>query len=192
LDHQQFDRAIEGVPAGSGGLILLPYLEGERMPPVPLGTGVLLGLRESTASPAHLARAAMEGVTLGLRYGLARMRRLGISPTEVRLIGGGAHSPVWRQIVADIFNVSVVCLRNQEGPAFGAALQAMRCSTGTDIRDLAHTHVVPDEETRQEPVGSRSAVYDNLYQVYEQLSRTLINSEVFDLHREFIRHRNGN
>jgi xylulokinase len=191
LDHQQYDQSVEGIPAGADGLILLPYLEGERMPSVPLGTGVLLGLRQSTASPAHLARAAMEGVTMGLRYGLAKLQQLGISPTEVRLIGGGARSPVWRQIVADVFNLPVVCLKNQEGPAFGAALQAMWCSTGTDIRGLARSYVVSDEETREEPIGSNPAVYERLYRVYEQLSRTLINSETFSLHRQFIRQEKG-
>lgn len=128
---------------------------------------------------------------MGLRYGLAKLQQLGISPTEVRLIGGGARSPVWRQIVADVFNLPVVCLKNQEGPAFGAALQAMWCSTGTDIRELARSYVVSDEETREEPIGSNPAVYDRLYRVYEQLSRTLINSETFSLHRQFIRQEKG-
>ena len=96
VNHLAFSEEVGKVAAGSDGLVLLPYLEGERMPPVPDGTGVLLGLRPSTSTPKHFARAAMEGVTMGLRYGLERLRRLGIMPDAIRLIGGGAKSPVWR------------------------------------------------------------------------------------------------
>src|SRR5690606_25725084 len=75
-DHKDMERSVRGVTPGSEGLILIPYLEGERVPSVPAGTGVLLGLRPATATPAHLLRSAMEGVTLGLRYGLDRMTEL--------------------------------------------------------------------------------------------------------------------
>ncbi len=62
-------------------------------------------------APAYIARAAMEGATLGLAYGLNRFRELGIEPTEIRLTGGGSKSAVWRQICADIFGVPTVCLQ---------------------------------------------------------------------------------
>ncbi len=76
-------------------------------------------------TPAHMARATMEGVTLGLLYGLHRMRTLGISPTEIRLTGGGGKSAVWRQICADVFGCRVVTLAESEGAALGAAIQAL-------------------------------------------------------------------
>ena len=63
--HEKFSATVARVPAGSGGLILLPYLEGERTPNVPAGTGVLLGVNQKTYTPDYLARAAMEGVTMG-------------------------------------------------------------------------------------------------------------------------------
>ena len=72
--HEKFSATIARVPAGSGGLLLLPYLEGERTPNVPAGTGVLLGVNQRTYSPEHLARAAMEGVTMGMNYGFAAAR----------------------------------------------------------------------------------------------------------------------
>ena len=69
----------------------------------------------------------MEGVTLGMNYGLRRLAELGVKPTQIRATGGGAKSKVWRQIMADIFNAEVVTLKVSEGAAYGAALQALWC-----------------------------------------------------------------
>jgi len=185
-NHEKFNQTIETVPPGSDGLFLIPFLEGERMPSVPAGTGVLMGLRPNTSTPAHLARAAMEGVTMGLRYGLDRMRELGISPKEVRLIGGGAKSRQWRQIAADIFNLDVVCPETEEGPAFGAALQAMWGHQKGTITDLCNEHLKLDESSRTHPSTSNTERYDELYDLYDQLSSQLTQSGIFDLHRKFL------
>ena len=123
--HAQLDEAVRDVPPGAGGLLFLPYLQGERTPNLPGGTGVFHGLTVRTMTPAHLARATMEGVTLGLAYGLHRMRTLGIAPTEIRLTGGGGKSAIWRQICADVFGCRVVTLAESEGAALGAAIQAL-------------------------------------------------------------------
>ena len=186
LDHAGFAEAAAAIAPGSDGLVLIPYLEGERMPPVPDGTGVLLGLRPATADPAHFARAAMEGVTLGLRYGLERMKKLGIETSELRLIGGGAKSPLWRQMAADIFSRPLVCPESEEGPALGAALQAFWADVGGDVRDLIAGQVRLNEATRHEPAAPAVEVYDRLYQVYTECSRTLISGPVFGSHRRFI------
>jgi xylulokinase len=125
--HPQMEEAILSVPPGADGLLFLPYLQGERTPNLPSSTGVFHGLTTRTMTPAHIARATMEGVTLGLAYGLQRMRTLGISPTEIRLTGGGSKSAVWRQICADVFQCRVVTLAESEGAALGAAIQALAC-----------------------------------------------------------------
>jgi xylulokinase len=89
--------------------------------------------------PAHLMRATMEGVTLGLAYGLDGLRQLGIVPTEIRLTGGGSKSAVWRQICADIFACRVVTLAEAEGAALGAAIQALAAvETKKSIREWAN------------------------------------------------------
>ena len=181
-----FDRQIEQVPAGSEGLLLLPYLEGERVPNSPKGTGVLLGIRPATASPPYLARAAMEGVTLGLKYGLERLKELGLAPNEIRLIGGGSRSRVWRGIAADVLGVTCVSPRNEEGPAFGAALQAAWCDQGGEITTLVKECVELDEATRQVPDQRLRSLYEELYEVYAKLSETLVESDVFPSHRRFI------
>src|SRR2546422_3321246 len=127
MDHATFEKAAARAKPGADGLILLPYLEGERTPNVPEGTGVFCGVTPKTFAAEHFARAAMEGVTLGMNYGLRRLAELGVKPKQIRATGGGAKSKVWRQIMADIFNTEVVTLKVSEGAAYGAALQALWC-----------------------------------------------------------------
>ena len=89
-DLGQLEASVTGAPSGAGGIIFLPYLVGERTPNLPNGVGVYHGLTTANMTAAHLARATMEGVTLGLAYGLNRFRSLGIKPSEIRLTGGGS------------------------------------------------------------------------------------------------------
>lgn len=158
-DHSAFNDRVASIPAGADGLLLLPYLTGERTPNLPDGCGVLHGLTTRNFTPAHLARAAVEGVTLGLGYGLQRFRELGVTPTEIRLTGGGSNSPAWRQVCADVFGVPVVCLQTGEGAGLGAALQAAWTfdrEQGSDasLADLADSVVKVDPSTRAEPRDS--------------------------------------
>src|SRR6266705_2757893 len=125
--HEKYAAESARVPAGANGLLLLPYFEGERTPNVPDGTGVWFGVNKKTFEAGHFARAAMEGVTLGMNYGLRRLVDLGVKPTQIRVTGGGAKSKIWRQIMADVFNTEVVTLKVSEGAAYGAALQALWC-----------------------------------------------------------------
>ena len=127
LDHTAFDQMVAKVPAGCDGMFLLPYLEGERTPNVPNGAGVYFGVNTHTFTAPHFARATMEGVTLGMNYGLRRLAQLGVKAKQIRATGGGANSQLWRQIMADVFNAEVVTLKVGEGAAYGAALQALWC-----------------------------------------------------------------
>ena len=176
--HGELEEAVEGVPPGSGGLILLPYLTGERTPNVPYGTGVLFGLNERTFSGGSMARAAMEGVTMGLNYGLNRLRELGIDPEEVRLTGGGSRNTAWRRIAADVFNADVVTLRIEEGAAYGAALQALwtyRSSMGekAEISEITDRFVEVDEANRVEPDSGNVEIYEELQTLQDSLSLDL-------------------
>jgi xylulokinase len=155
-DHTAFEHAVASVPAGADGLVFLPYLNGERTPNLPQGTGVLHGLTTENMHPAHFARAVVEGVTLGLAYGLQRFAELGIQPKEIRLTGGGSRSAVWRQICADVFGVPTVSLRSSEGAALGAAVQAAWThgsvnGNGTAFRELTRRLIEIDPESRCEP-----------------------------------------
>jgi len=150
-DHDRMDREIASVAPGADGLFFLPYLQGERTPNLPDACGVLHGMNALNTTPAHLARAVMEGVTLGMAYGLRRMEELGVRPEVIRLTGGGSNSVVWRQMCADIFGCPVVTLRSSEGAALGAAIQALATAEGADVAQLAARLAPVDEAGRVEP-----------------------------------------
>jgi len=117
-------EAAAQAPPGCEGLLFLPYLTGERTPyPDPNARGVFFGLTLRHRK-AHLTRAVLEGVSYGLRDSLELMRGLGLSIEQVRASGGGARSPLWRQILADVFDTEIVTVNVTEGAAYGAALLA--------------------------------------------------------------------
>jgi len=111
-------------PPGAEGLFFLPYLMGERSPHKdPFARGAFIGL-SFRHTKGHMVRAIVEGVTFALRDSLEIMRGLGARIEQVRLIAGGAKSPFWRQMVADVFGQAVVIPSNTEGAAMGAAILA--------------------------------------------------------------------
>lgn len=168
------DTAVASVEPGADGLCFLPYLNGERVPNLPSGCGVLHGLHTQNMSPAHIARAAMEGATLGLAYGLERFRAMDINPTEIRLTGGGSNSAAWRQIAADVFGTQVVTLATSESAGLGAAIQAARCAMGyPDYAELCERYVTLDESTRCAPVAAKVAVYRELLEKQAGLTQNL-------------------
>ena len=176
--HEELEQHVNAAPAGSDRLLFLPYLNGERTPNLPGGSGVFHGLNTETMTPAHLARATMEGVTLGLGYGLNRFRELGIQPTEIRLTGGGSKSAAWRQVAADIFGVPTICLASAEGAALGAAIQAAYASQAahgqpTTFRDLCERIVKLDEATRAKPNADHKELYAELLTRQGDLTRRL-------------------
>ena len=189
LDHAALSDAAASVATGADGLLLIPFFEGERTPNVPDATGVWIGIRPRTATAAHMARAAMEGATLGLNYGLNRLRALGVVPREIRLTGGGSRSPLWRQIAADVFDCPVVCPANEEGAAYGAALHALwvwghAIGAGRQIADITSDFVALDEATRVVPDHAAAARYRDLQEIFDQAARDLAGT--FASHRRFL------
>jgi sugar (pentulose or hexulose) kinase len=187
--HEKYASESSRIPAGSDGLLLLPYFEGERTPNVPDGTGVWFGVNGKTFEAAHFARAAMEGVTLGMNYGLRRLATLGVRPTQIRATGGGARSKVWRQIMADIFNAEVVTLKVGEGAAYGAALQALwawRLQVGEKvaISDITDKFVEVNASETAEPNPANTGIYSELQDLQDNLSASL--RKVFTQHRQFV------
>ena len=172
------EEVVAGSQPGSGGLLLLPYLGGERTPNVPEGTGVLYGVSADNLTAPNMARSAMEGVTMGLNYGFNRLRGLGIDPKEVRLTGGAARNRTWRSIAADVFNAEVACIGVEEGAAYGAALQSMwtyRRAGGerTSISDITDAFVKLDEGSRVRPNPENTELYSRLQRLQDHLSLDL-------------------
>lgn len=175
---KELETHLESAEPGAGGLVFLPYLQGERTPSLPKGCGVLHGITADNLTPANLARAAVEGATLGLAYGLSRFSAMGMKPNEIRVTGGGSRSRVWRQMVADAFGCPVVGLKTGEGAALGAALQAAWCwheteGEGCQLQELTERCVVPDEKQRCYPVPRQHALYADLLQKQTDLTRNL-------------------
>ena len=188
MDVKTFDAQVAKAKPGALGLMLLPYLEGERTPNVPDGTGVYLGVRAQTFNTECFARATMEGVTLGMNYGLNRLAELGVKPTQIRATGGGAKSKIWRQIMADVFNAQVVTLAVSEGAAYGAALQALwswRLQKGekVGINAITNQFVQVNKAETAEPNKKNVAIYRELQEMQDELSRTL--RPLFAKHRAF-------
>jgi xylulokinase len=187
--HEKYAAESARITAGSNGLLLLPYFEGERTPNVPDGTGVWFGVNQKTFEAGHFARAAMEGVTLGMNYGLRRLAQLGVKPTQIRATGGGAKSKVWRQIMADVFDTEVVTLKVSEGAAYGAALQALWCwrlkqGEKVSISDITDQFVELNNAETAQPNAKNSKVYEELQALQDQMSLSL--RETFARHRQFV------
>ncbi len=178
LGTDDFNRLAAEVPVGAGGLMLIPYIEGERVPDMPGGSGVWFGQRSHNATAAHFARAAMEGVALGMGYGLTHMVKLGITPREIRLTGGGSNSAVWRQIMADIWQTDVVSTTQTESAALGAAIQAawtwyQKTSPDMDISEITDAWVKMDEATRCAPIPGNRSLYRDMQHLHNNLSSAL-------------------
>lgn len=164
---EQLNALAEEVEPGAEGLYFLPYLSGERTPhPDPLARGVFFGLTLRHGR-GHMARAVMEGVSFGLRDALEIMRDLGLKPAEIISSGGGAKSPLWRQMLADIFASPITTVNASEGAAFGAAVLA---SVGVGIHpsvEQACKSMI--RETSLTESGPNQERYDQAYPIYHDL-----------------------
>jgi xylulokinase len=124
VGHAELSDLALSAPAGAGGLVLVPYLEGERTPDRPDATGALHGLQLGTMTPAHVARAAVEGLLCGLADGLDALEQQGARIERVLLVGGGARSEALRRIAPSVLGRPVLVPPPGEYVADGAALQA--------------------------------------------------------------------
>jgi xylulokinase len=155
-------------PAGSEGLLFLPYLTGERTPyPDPQARGAFVGLTLRHGK-THLVRSVLEGVSFGLRDSLELIKGLGVPITQVRASGGGARSAVWRQIQADVFGTELVLVNVTEGAAFGAALLAgVGAGAYQSVEEAVAATVKVTDRTL--PLATNVNEYEKLYSAYRGL-----------------------
>ena len=160
------------VPAGCEGLFFLPYLTGERTPHFdPEARGGWIGLTVRHGRE-HIFRSVLEGATFAMRDCLELVREMGTSLSEIRLSGGGARNPLWKQIQADIYGQDVCTINASEGPAFGAALLAQVGTGGfANVAEACDATIKVVETTRVEP--SAKATYERAYPIYRKLYRDL-------------------
>jgi xylulokinase len=163
-------------------LLFLPYLTGERTPhPDPLARGAFAGLTVRHTQP-HVTRAVLEGISFGLRDSFELLRSSGLTDIkQVRISGGGAKSPLWRQMLADVLNVELVTVNTTEGAAYGAALLAgvgARAWADVDtaceicVKLTGSTAPQPEAVTAYEPVYAQ---YRELYPSVKKISHNLSN-----------------
>jgi xylulokinase len=178
LGYDQLVAEAEAVPPGSEGLVFLPYLTGERTPHLDSrASGGFVGLT-ARHTRGHMTRALMEGVLFSLRDGLEIMRGLGVHPSEIRAIGGGAVSELWLRLQADVYTAAVHRLAIEEGAAYGAALLGhVVAGTFADVAEA--TSVVRMLPGVTEPDPANRAVYEDTYASFRPLYGTLRE----DMHR---------
>jgi xylulokinase len=161
-------RPAADVPAGSDGLIFLPYLSGERTPyPDPLARGAFVGLT-TRHTQAHLTRAVLEGVAYSLKDCFNLMANANLpARLEIRVSGGGAKSRLWRQIIADVLNATLVTTNSTEGAAYGAALlAAVGAGVFPDVKTAVTTAINTGDAVTP---GDNTAAYEEAYPNYRGL-----------------------
>jgi xylulokinase len=168
---EDFDELVseaENIPPGSEGLLFLPYLTGERTPyPDPLARGAWVGLTIRHERP-HLTRAVLEGVAFGIKDSFTLIQQAGLgSIDQVRVSGGGARSPLWRQIMADVLGVELVTVNTTEGAAFGAALlAAVGAGLYPDVESATQAAI---QITGRTAPSAQAGQYPAVYALYRSL-----------------------
>jgi xylulokinase len=161
---EELEKKISHIKPGAGGLLFLPYLNGERTPlRDPNARGVLFGLSSKTTAE-EVIRAVIEGVTFGLRDSFELIK----DKTEVktiRAVGGGAKNKVWCSIIADNLKMPISVPENDEGGAYGAAMLAAK---GAGIKEEELSTWVKIKETIQ-PNPKNYQIYDKLYEQFKGL-----------------------
>lgn len=172
LEHRALTELAAEVPVGCDGLTWLPYLAGERVPDLPEAAGTLVGMRAGHLRPGVLYRAALEGTSLNLGWGVDRLRALGVDVSAVHLVGGASRNALWSGILADVLGCPVTPLAEPESAALGAALQAAwsaRRAAGEDVAvDDVAAPFVRAGGAPSEPDAKRVAAYAELARAFRE------------------------
>jgi xylulokinase len=175
LDVKAFDAEAAKAPIGAGGVVVLPFFNGERTPNLPNGRASVNGITAANFSRENLARAALESAIFGMRIGLEGFNTLGFKAKEIRLTGGGSKSGIWQSIAANVMNLPLHIPASGEAAAMGGAIQALWClsrnSPGgkkTTIEALTGEHVALEEGVMVKPNKKDAAAYDKAYAEYSR------------------------
>lgn len=169
-DYQKEQERISSL--GHNSVYFLPYLMGERSPHNdPFARGAFLGMRMDT-SRTEMTQAVLEGVAFGLRDSVEVARSMGISLTASTLCGGGAKSPLWRRILANVLNLRIDSVENEEGPAYGAAILAAVAAGAYKTPGEAAKKLVRMKDSLS-PEAELVEAYEERYQVFKSLYPTL-------------------
>ncbi|GAA3763041.1 xylulokinase [Terriglobus aquaticus] len=165
------EPALQNTPPGADGLVWLPFLNGERTPDLPSARGTLLGVSANNYTQQHLIRAMVEGVSFGILAGLELILQ-GAAAQTVQLIGGGAKSAEWRQLLADATGATIQVPAEEEAGCLGAAIQAMYacgCAAGDggSFQELADRYVRVDDSKTARPNPANRDLYRAAMRAYQ-------------------------
>lgn len=169
------DKQAENIPIGAERLLYLPYLMGERTPHLdPNCRGAFIGL-SAMHTRQHMLRAVMEGVVYSQRDSVEVLRGMGVKINDMLACGGGGTSPLWRQMLADVYGCPVKTVVSKEGPALGVAILA---AVGTGIYKSVQEACKEVIKTNpaQNPIEANSKEYEKFYKMYTELYPALKES----------------
>ena len=177
--YDEFIEPARYIAPGAEGLFFLPYLSGERTPHMdPSARGAWIGL-SLAHHKEHLVRAVLEGVAFALRDAWERVKALNAEPSALRIVGGGARSALWREILAAVLDVPLQQLSVDEGAAFGAALLAgVGAGAFNDVNE-ATTQAVKLNGEQEVPTPALVERYEEIYHNYVSLYPALVASGVW-------------
>jgi xylulokinase len=169
-----FEANLKATPIGSKGLVVFPYFIGARLPNLPKASGSIWGVNDQNLNPACIQRATVEAICFNLAHGIQLLKQSGLSISRATVIGGGANSASWRQMIADICNLEVVSPHETELGALGAAIQACWCSMlmqdePVSLQELCEHAVKLDASKSAKPVHENVESYKVLYKQYQKL-----------------------
>ena len=164
---KELDLLASKAPIGCEGVTMLPFFNGERVPNLPHGKGVLAGFDPSNMQVENIARAALESSIYAMKGGLEAFGELGFKPRHLVLTGGGSQSAIWRKIASDVLFLPISVPSIVESAAFGAALQALWTVSGENIEEVSASHVQFDEEKGCEPSEENHEAYEKAYERYQ-------------------------
>lgn len=169
------DKEAETVPIGANRLLYLPYLMGERTPHLdPNCRGAFIGL-SAIHTRKDMLRAVMEGVSYSLRDCLEILKEMGVSVDDMMACGGGGSSPLWRQMLADLYGCPVKTTNSKEGPALGAAILAgVGAGVYSSVEEGCDALIRTDKI--QAPIAANTWEYNRYYEIYRGLYEKLAES----------------
>lgn len=167
-EYYLMDKEAEKIPVGADRLLYLPYLMGERTPHLdPNARGMFFGL-SAIHGKSHMLRAVLEGVAYSLRDCVEVFREMNINVNDMMACGGGGTSPLWRQMLADLYACDVKTVASKEGPALGVGILALTGSGVYSSVQEACANIIKTDKV-QAPINDNIPKYEKYYQLYREI-----------------------
>ena len=173
LGVKELDEIASTSNPGANGIIFLPYFNGERTPNYPKAEAVIAGMNMTNTNRANIARASLESAIYSMKVGLEAFKEQGFEPSKIILIGGGAKSKIWAQIVSDMFNLKVMTPKISETAAFGGALQSLATLMKKSVKEITDEHSQFNEERIFTPNLDNYDLYEKGYEKYLKYDSSL-------------------